>query len=350
MPGSVRYPSLSLIIVLVLVALYGVSHAGVCFSQNRHVRPMKPATINSPAARKAGSKSASNKTGKPQYTVSKTGGIVYRTGDGFELKCDLYVPKLEDSGNSPEPTSYPAIIAIHGGAWRSGSKITMLRHANRFAKAGYVVMAINYRHAPEHLFPAQIHDCKFAVRWLKANAEKWHVNTERVGVFGYSAGGHLAALLGTTDEQDKLEGDIPPELADFDSSVVCVSAGGAPCEFTWIDKESTVLKSWIGGTREESPDGYEKASPLNYADSSDVPFYFFHGQYDLVVPIDSSLKLHRSLGKAGVKSTHEVALLSGHISTFSNMIWAEKSLRFFDQNLKQRSSPTESVSGNANKP
>jgi acetyl esterase/lipase len=280
-----------------------------------------------------------------KYEVSKTGGLVYRTGDDFQLKCDLYVPirkslREEDkSTGSSSVSKLPAVIAIHGGAWRSGSKITMMRHANLFARSGFVVMAINYRHAPAYRFPAQIHDCKFAVRWLKANADQWQVDPDRIAAFGYSAGGHLAALLGTTDKPDKLDGDVPAELEPFDSSVACVAAGGAPCEFSWIDEQSDVLRGWLGGNREEIPDIYEKASPLKYADSNDVPFYFFHGQYDLIVPLDSSLRLHNALETANVPSTHEVALLTGHVATFSNMLWAHKSVQFFDQCLKNKIEP-----------
>ena len=308
-------------------------------AQNARSRPVKPAAMKRYAARSV--KTSVQQTGKsrPKYGVQKFGAVVYRVGENFELKCDIYVPVGTDTQPVKKSQRFPAIVAIHGGAWRSGSKVTMMRHANLFAKAGYVVMAINYRHAPEFLFPAQVHDCKIAVRWLKAHADEWSVDPDRVAVFGYSAGAHLAAILGTTDEEAGLEGDVPPELAKFDSSVVCVAAGGAPCEFSWIGEDSEVLKSWLGGTRAETPEVYERASPLTYVDSNDVPFYFFHGQYDLIVPLDSSLKLHKALKAAGVPSTHEIALMTGHLSTFSKMHWAKESRQFFDKWLKPESLP-----------
>ncbi len=123
-------------------------------------------------------------------------------------------------------------------------------------------------------------------------------------------------------------------LKDFDSQVACVAIGGAPCEFSWVAETSNVLKPWLGGTRSKAPELYERASPLSYADSDDVPFYFFHGQYDLIVPVDSSVKLHNALIAAGGQSNHDLALLTGHVATFSNMTWAGKSLRFFNRHLK----------------
>ena len=319
-------------------------------AQDARSRPLKPALKRRATAQLAKTRIQQASASKPKFGVQKFGAVVYRVGDDFELKCDMYVPKGTDTQPVEKSQRFPAIVAIHGGAWRSGSKVTMMRHANLFAKAGYVVMAINYRHAPEYTFPAQVHDSKFAVRWLKAHAEEWNVDPDRIAAFGYSAGAHLAAMLGTTDEKAELEGEVPKELAKFDSSVTCVAAGGTPCEFSWISETTEVLEPWLGGTRGETPEVYEQASPLTYVDSKDVPFYLFHGQYDLIVPVDSSLKLHRALEAAGVPSTHEIALLTGHISTFSNMLWAEKSLRFFNKQLKPKSLPKQPTPETQNEP
>lgn len=313
-----------------------------CFAQSSRLKPAAMKNGANQRQKVANDVDSAN----PSFSVVKTGAVIYRSEDDFQLKCDLYSPQSAADPQVRPDKTFPAIIAIHGGAWSSGSKVTMLRHAHAFARAGYVVMAINYRHAPKYRHPAQIHDCKFAVRWLKSNSSTWHVDPERIGVFGYSAGGHLAALIGTTDDGDGLEGEVPVELQDHDSTVACVAAGGAPCEFSWIGETSNVIKPWLGETRSKDPELYERASPLSYADSDDVPFYFFHGQYDLVVPVDSSLKLHNALSEAGIQSTHELALLTGHVATFSNLTWAEKSLRFFNQHLKEKStSDKRSVAG-----
>ncbi len=107
-------------------------------------------------------------TRSAKLKFEKFGAITYREIDGESLNCDVYVP------TGPGP--YPAVLAIHGGAWRHGSKITMTRHAWKLAQAGYVVVAINYRHAPKHPFPAQVHDCKHAVRWMRANAKQYKID------------------------------------------------------------------------------------------------------------------------------------------------------------------------------
>ena len=256
----------------------------------------------------------------------KQGGVVYRKTDNYQLKCDVYIPE----GEGP----FPAILAVHGGAWRQGSKFTMLRHAWRMAAAGYVVVAINYRHAPEYRFPAQVHDCKDAVRWMRANAKEFKIDPDRIGAFGYSAGGHLCAMLGTSDPSDGLEGDVEPGMENISSRIGAVAVGGAPCDFSWIDDDSRVLSYWLGGSRNQKPDVFRAASPASYITADDPPFYFFHGGSDLIVPIDSSLQLHQSLLKSNLQSQHSTAARGGHIGTFSDMDWMDRCIEFFDKALK----------------
>lgn len=257
----------------------------------------------------------------------KNGGVVYRHVDGLEIKCDVYIPE----GAGP----FPAILAVHGGAWRQGTKFALLRHAWRMAESGYVVVAINYRHAPKYPFPAQVHDCKYAVRWMKANATKYKIDPDQVGAFGYSAGGHLVSLLGTSDANDGLEEvEIEERLARFDSRVKAVAAGGAPCEFHWLDEDSRILNYWLGGTRNERPKTYRAASATSYVTPDDPPFFFFHGELDALVPPQSTRILHELLIKSGVKSQHFVAPNSGHLGTFSDLDWMDKAIEFFDRHLK----------------
>jgi len=124
--------------------------------------------------------------------------LVYSEPQGHRLRADLYVPRGKGK--------FPGVVLIHGGGWRTGSKGHMVVHARRLAERGYVAMSINYRLAPRHKFPDQIHDCKAAVRWMRAHAEEYQVASERLAAYGYSAGGHLACLLGTTDHDDGFEG------------------------------------------------------------------------------------------------------------------------------------------------
>ena len=267
------------------------------------------------------------RTARPgKLEFKKEGGVVYRKTNEFELQCDVYIPK----GEGP----YPAILAVHGGAWRRGSKFIMLRHAWKMAQAGYVVVAINYRHAPEYRFPAQIHDCKHAVRWMRAKAAEYKIDPERIGGYGYSAGGHLVSLLGTTDASDGLEGEIATGFEQFDTRIKCVAAGGSPCEFSWIQDDSPVLSYWLGGTRNQNTSVYFVASPTTYVTPDDPPFFLYHGDGDWLVPVDSSQKLHRRLLETQVPSQHFIAKSSGHVSTFSDLTWMDKAIEFFDSNLK----------------
>ncbi len=126
--------------------------------------------------------------------------IVYTKVGATELKLDVARPA---QGDGP----FPAVLVIHGGAWRGGDKGHMGPLLNEFANHGYVAVSPQYRFCPKEVFPAQVHDVKAAVRWLKTNAKTYRVDPERVGAIGFSAGGHLALMLGVTGPSDGLEGD-----------------------------------------------------------------------------------------------------------------------------------------------
>ena len=133
---------------------------------------------------------ANNVTDQP-YTL--TNNIAYSNVDGQELLLDAYIPKADGK--------YPAVLVIHGGAWRFGNRKQLSNYARALAEKGFSCFAIDYRLAPTHKFPAQIDDCRAAIKWIRNNANKYKVDTSKLGVIGYSAGGHLATLLGTTGEE-----------------------------------------------------------------------------------------------------------------------------------------------------
>jgi acetyl esterase/lipase len=133
--------------------------------------------------------------------------LVYAKVGGRELKLDLARP---EEGDGP----FPAVLVIHGGAWRGGDKGHMGPLLTEFARHGYVAVSPQYRFCPKEVFPAQVHDVKAAVRWLKANAKAYHVDPEQVGAIGFSAGGHLALMLGVTGPADGLEGDVSADAPD----------------------------------------------------------------------------------------------------------------------------------------
>ncbi len=236
------------------------------------------------------------------------GAIPFASGDDYELKCDIYQPIADHPR--------PVMLAIHGGAWTTGTKLSMYRHARILANRGYLVMAIDYRLAPVHKWPAQIHDCKHAVRWIRENATKYNADPERVYAFGYSAGAHLAALLATTGAEDGLEGIVTTPFSKHSSKIHGAIAGGAPTEFSWIGQEATTLKYWLGATKSENPEVYAAASPTTYITADDPPMVFFHGIQDNLVPLTSPEAFIARCEEAGA----DAALLSmngGHIATFT---------------------------------
>jgi acetyl esterase/lipase len=243
--------------------------------------------------------------------------------------ADIYQPNFSASNSAASNFRYPGIVMIHGGAWIAGDKSYDAVHARKFAAQGYVVMVINYRLAPTHKHPAQIDDCFEAIRWLVSNSETYCVDSERIGVWGYSAGGHLAALVATNPRSG-----IPRVKA-------CV-AGGAPCDLRLIPDDSALLTGFLGGTRQQIPDIYEAASPIHHVSEDDPPMLLFHGDADRLVPIAFSLGMRKRLEENSV--AHEFVPLAkkSHIMAFVDRNAIERSIVFFDRHLKNAPSETDS--------
>lgn len=220
------------------------------------------------------------------------------------LKLDLVLPRK----SSEKPL--PAIVFIHGGAWRAGDKAGGIWNVMRFVASGsYVGASVGYRLTGEAIWPAQIHDCKAAIRWLKANAKKYHIDPEKIGVWGSSAGGHLVSLLGTSGDVKELEGDCGS--SDQSSRVACVVDFCGPSDFLAFAKakrtgplpspaDSRSPESiLLGGPVEEKKDVARQASPVTYASADDPPFLIVHGTEDPIVPPQQAELLHAALKKAG---------------------------------------------------
>jgi triacylglycerol lipase len=252
--------------------------------------------------------------------------VTYVERDGQPLRADILVPQ----GDGP----FPAVLVVHGGAWTAGNKAMMSRVATALAEHGYVTCAINYRLAPKYPFPAQIEDCKAAVRWLRTNADKYKIDTNRIGGFGYSAGGHLVALLGTTDRDSGLEGSDAP--ADSPSTrIQAVVAGGAPCDFREFPPNNLRLSYWLGGTRTNKPQAYELASPAHFISKDDPPTFFFHGESDALVPLASPRAMQAQLSTAGVPSDLYTVPKAGHIEAFRDPAAIQAGIDFLDKHLKK---------------
>lgn len=254
--------------------------------------------------------------------------LVYGTGAGEPLKLDLAMPKGLD-----KPT--PAVIWIHGGAWQGGRKEEFTNLIRDSARKGYVSASINYRLAPKHLFPAQVEDCKCAVRWLRANAAKYHVDPNRIGVVGSSAGAHLAMMLGAMDSGDGLEGEGGSAEASSRVQVVVSYAGPTNLlsEFPVVSKP--LLATFLGGPANEKQEAARKASPLTYVSAGDPPMLLVQGTKDPLVPHDQAFQMTDALTKAGVPGRVELLIGEGHGWPKQHERVMRETFDFLDKTLKK---------------
>jgi acetyl esterase/lipase len=258
-------------------------------------------------------------------------GLVFGTGGGRELKLDLARPR---DGEGP----FPAVVCLHGGGWVGGDRGQLEQTIRVLAARGYVAVTPDYRVAPRDRFPAPVEDCKAAVRWLRANAARYKVNPLRVGVVGFAAGGHLACLVGLTGKEDGLEG--VGGNADQPSGVQAVVSFFGPTDLTRSDwgKEArdNNLVPLLGGTLDDKPEQYRRASPLSYARKGAPPFLFIHGAEDRVVPVAHSRELAEKLRAAGGSARVLELEGEGHglrgDKLFNSLV---QMMAFLDENLKK---------------
>ncbi|MDJ0534055.1 MAG: alpha/beta hydrolase [Xenococcaceae cyanobacterium MO_207.B15] len=236
-------------------------------------------------------------------------------GETKQLLLDLYLPVVEGS-QQPQPL----LIYIHGGGWLEFSK--EICPGEIVAKKGYAIACINYRYSTEAIFPAQIHDAKAAVRWLRANATQYNLDPSKFGAWGASAGGHLSLLLGTSGGVAELEGN--QGNLDVSSEVQAVCNWFAPTDFTQVPPAfsepfnpeipqkyrgvpwllyTKVTYKLLGGAVAENLELAALANPITYIDSKDPPVLVVHGELDKIVPISQSEILVEALEDKGVPVT-----------------------------------------------
>jgi acetyl esterase/lipase len=227
----------------------------------------------------------------------------------------------------------PVLVWIHGGAFRGGDKKGTIFLP--FLELGYVVVSINYRLSPDAPFPAQVEDCKAAIRWLRANARKYYIDPDRIGVWGSSAGGHLAAFLGTSG--DVKEFDKGPNLK-YSSRVQAVIDIFGPVDFIKLRAESDTKESpeymLFRCLIKECPDKAIKASPLTYISKDDPPFLIIHGDKDEVIPYNQSVLFNEALNRAGIDTTYILVKGKGHSHKDIWDMEQERIKSFFDKHLK----------------
>jgi acetyl esterase/lipase len=288
------------------------------------------------------------KGGKEARQTPFPPGVEYHPGLTYsrplprvEVKLDLARPR----GKGP----FPAVLFLHGGGWVSGCRKTYLPRLAGMAEAGYVAATVSYRLAPRHPFPAAVHDVKCAVRWLRANAGRYGIDPSRIGVIGFSAGGNLACLLGTTDGNAALEGNGgAPEQSSRVQAVICyygltdLDAMHQSCErrelpFLQRSKMSVALTNFLGGTPRTQARRYTLASPVTHVTAGATPTLLIHGTRDDLVPLGQSVLFEERMRKVGA----EVELLkvdgAGHNFDGEYEKAPKKAvLRFLDRHLKQR--------------
>jgi acetyl esterase/lipase len=237
--------------------------------------------------------------------------IEYVPGGHERQKLDLYLPK-----GAPAAGARPLIVWVHGGAWLTGSKEGC--PAVRFTHDGYAVASINYRLSQHAIFPAQIQDCKAAIRWLRANADQHSIDPNRIGVWGPSAGGHLVALLGTAGDVNDFDVGLN---AGVSSRVQAVCDFFGPTDFTKMslfpgdenhDAPDSPESKLVGGPIQENKDKVQRANPITYVTKDDPPFLIVHGDKDPTVPYNQSELLRDALVKAGVSVAFHTVQGGGH--------------------------------------
>lgn len=263
--------------------------------------------------------------------------IPYADNDNRRQALDLYLPKQPTEGKP-----LPVIVWIHGGAWLAGDRASGFGQLRTFVQSGdYAGVSVGYRLTDEASWPAQIDDCKAAIRWIRGNAKKYNLDPDRIGVWGSSAGGHLVAMLGTSGGVESLEGKLG-SFADQSSRVTCVVDFFGPAELlTMGDSPSSLDHNaarspeslLVGGTLQETKEVAKNASPVTYVSKDDPPFLIVHGDKDMTVPYDQSVRFNELLKQATVDTTLITIEGAGH-GGFASRTLNDRVRAFFDKHLR----------------
>jgi acetyl esterase/lipase len=245
-----------------------------------------------------------------------------------ERELLLNVTRPLERGNAP----LPCVIYVHGGGWSRGERTDTPNDA--LAVRGYVTASISYRFSEEAIFPAALHDVKAAVRWVRANEAGLGVDPGRIGIWGHSAGGHLASLAAVTGDLPELEGDVG--ISGYSSAIqAAVSLAG----HSWFPDEALhadrAIERLLGAHQRDVPELAALASPLQHVTADSPPFLIVHGGSDAVVPESQATMLHERLVSAGVSSEVLIAPGAGH--SYHDLLVPETVDRiaaFFDACLK----------------
>jgi len=250
---------------------------------------------------------------------------------------DLYLPAKADA-------LLPLIIWIHGGGWHTSPKARMEFTPGRMVERGYALASIDYRDTKDAISPAQIQDCKAALRWLRAHAREYSLDPERVGVWGISAGGHLSALLGTSGGVKELEGEGGNPEFSSRPQAVCDFCGPTDLFEMAVPETSKtyplalkLMEELVGGKLEENRPRAEAVNPIRYVDPTDPPFLIMHGDADPLLPLNQSELLYEALKAKGVEVTFGVIKGGNHVFWGADV--DQQVDAFFDNHLKSLTRP-----------
>ena len=260
--------------------------------------------------------------------------VTYTRYGDRTLEMDIYRPKDEWG-------ALPAVVCIHGGGWAKGDRTSHAKIAQALAARGYVAATISYRLSGEAPFPAQIHDCKAAVRFLRANAKTYGINPDQIGAIGLSAGGHLTALLATSGDVKELEGN--GGHAQFSSTIQAAVPMGAQTdllsdrtrEISAIEARGKIWRQFLGGALDDQPATYRLASPLHHLDKADPPVWLITGQND--DPSTHATAFRQRMQQLGLQSDLTIIPDAPH-AFIGRQMWFNQMIQrtdaFFKQTLK----------------
>ncbi len=234
--------------------------------------------------------------------VESLGELAYDDRYGSATTMDVYLP-------ADGRVDRPAVMLIHGGGWRSFSKDTYTDQAIRLAGAGFVVANIDYRLTPDGVYPRMFQDCICALAFVRGHAEAWGLAPDRVAVMGYSAGGHLASLLGVATDQPEFQPDCAAGTTGPPDAVVSGAGPQDLREMAWAD----AVQELIGGTLDQYPERYDLASPLTHVAPGAPPYLFVHGTGDVFVDVGQSEAMRDALVADGNQARLITIAGGGHL-------------------------------------
>lgn len=241
----------------------------------------------------------------PRHDIAEQTDIRFSPDDWPQaLYADLYRPKAEGA--------HPVVLVVHGGGWERRSRDDMTATSRTLAARGFVVMNVDYRFAPAHQFPAQLHDLQLAMHWLRDNAGDFSGDASRISALGFSSGAHLVSLLAVVAGQ---QGELDQPYGGTATRPLAVVAGGTPTDLRKYPG-GKLVPQFLGGGREQVPEVFANASPVTHIHPQVPPFFFFHGGRDRLVPLDHATDMLDQLHSVGVDAELYLMRGRGHISSF----------------------------------